>query len=116
MSRPEVAGPPVSTGRPIKPEAAPVPFLNEEPVVADTIIFATDPMEAKRMADDLGVKFEDVQWYRSAAMLGDVDISDRDVKYTPAFTHRADYAATRERAKLKTGKGRRRETAVRTAE
>lgn len=82
--------------------------VHEEPIVADTIIFATNPLEAKRMADDLGLPFDQVQWYRSADLLGDVDISDRDVKFSPAFTHRPDYADTRQRAKLKTGKGRRR--------
>jgi hypothetical protein len=51
------------------------PIVGEEPIVADTIIFATDPMEAKRKADDLGVPFDQVQWYRSAELLGDVDIS-----------------------------------------
>lgn len=84
------------------------PPVVEEPIVADTIIFATDPMEAKRLADGLGVPFDQVQWYRSADLLGDVDVTESAVHYTPAFTHRADYAATRERVKQKTGKGRRR--------
>lgn len=84
------------------------PAVREEPIVADNIIFATSPQEAKAIADQLGVPFDQVQWYRNAAMLGDVDVTTSKVHYSAAFSHRADYAATRDRVKLKTGKGRRR--------
>jgi hypothetical protein len=77
----------------------------EPPHVADNIIFASSPAEAKEIAESLGVAFEDVQWYRSAALLGDADVSDKKVHYSPTFTHRSDYAQTRERVKIK-GRGK----------
>lgn len=77
------------------------------PAVAENIIFATDPMEAKKIADTLGVPFDQVQWFRSPALLGDLDVSASKVHYSAAYTHRQDYAATRDRVKLRTGVGRR---------
>jgi len=93
------------------------PVTPVEPWVADTIIFASSPLEAKAQADALGIPFDEVQWYRSADLLGNVDVSESRIVYTPAFTHRADYANTRDRVKQKTGVGRRGnpKTAGRTA-
>lgn len=82
------------------------PVLETEPFVADNIIFASDAREAKALADSLGLEFDQVQWYRSPALLGDADVSDKKVHYTATFTHRADYAETRSRVKLKTNRSK----------
>jgi len=108
----------INKGRPLEMPAEPI--RTEEPIVADNIIFATNPREAKQIADELGLPFDQVQWYRSADLLGDVDVTESAVHYSAAFTHRPDYPATRDRVKVKTGKGRRAnpgkpETAGRTA-
>lgn len=71
------------------------------PFVADNIIFATNAREAKDIAESMGLTFDEVQWYRSPALLGDADVSEKKVHYSPSFTHRADYAEARERVKLK---------------
>jgi hypothetical protein len=72
-----------------------------EPKVAENIIFATSPLEAKAVADAAGIPFDQVQWFRSAALLGDADVSESKVHYSAAFTHRQDYAETRDRVKVR---------------
>lgn len=51
------------------------------------------------MAEALGLEFDQVQWFLSGNLLGEADVSAKQVHYSAAFTHRADYAATRERVK-----------------
>jgi hypothetical protein len=77
-----------------------------EPKVAENIIFATSPQEAKAIADSIGVPFDQVQWFRNADLLGDADVSEKKVHFSAAFTHRQDYADVRDR--VKRGKGARR--------